>query len=75
MINVFDFCKACTEATTVKLSFFDINSDDFIGTVILSNAKTAYKTLSAVCGYSYIEYFYISADIICAKVRVHACDL
>ena len=75
MINVYDFCGACAESTTIKLSFFDIESDEFIATVILNDAKVGSKTLSAVCGYSYVEYFYISADVVCAKVRVHACDL
>lgn len=75
MINVYEFSSACADATTVKLSFFDVNTDAFIGSVVLSDAKTSCKTLSAICGYSYIEYFYISADMICAKVRVHACDL
>lgn len=75
MIDVYDFCGACAEATTVKLSFFDVISDEFIATVVLTDAKTSCKTLSAICGYSYIEYFYISADVICAKVRINACDL
>lgn len=75
MINVYDFCGACADGTTVKLSFFDVVSDDFIATVVLNDAKVGVKTLSAVCGYSYIEYFYNSADIIYAKVRVHASDL
>ena len=75
MIDVYDFCGACAEGTTVKLSFFDVVTDDFIATVILDDAKTGCKTLSAVCGYSYIESFYISADIVCAKVHLHASDL
>lgn len=70
MINVYDFCGACAESTTVKLSFFDVDSDDFITTVLLNDAKTGCKALSAICGYSYVENFYISANIICAKVRL-----
>lgn len=75
MIDVYDFCGACADGTTVKLSFFDVVSDEFIATVVLNDAKTGAKTLSAVCRYAYIEYFYNSADIVCAKVRVHSCDL
>lgn len=75
MIDVYDFCGACADGTTVKLSFFDVVSDDFISSVILHDAKTGCKTLSAVCGYAYVEYFYISADMFCAKVRVHSEDL
>lgn len=75
MISVYDFCSACADGTTVKLSFFDVVSDDFITTLILNDAKTGCKTLSATCGYSYVEYFYISADMLCAKVRVHSCNL
>lgn len=75
MIYVYDFCGACADGMTVKLSFFDVNTNDFVASVILNDAKTGAKTLSAVCGYAYIEYFYLSADMVCAKVRVHACDL
>lgn len=75
MIDVYDFCSTCADGTTVKLSFFDVVSDDFISSVILHDAKTGCKMLSAVCGYSYVEYFYNSADMLCAKVRVHECDL
>ena len=75
MIDVYDFCGACAEGETVKLSFFDVVSDEFIATVILNDAKNSCKTLSTVCGYAYIEYFYISANYISAKVRVHKCDL
>lgn len=75
MINVYDFCEACAEATTVKLLFFDAESDNFITSLILHDAKTGVKTLSAVCMYSQIEYFYQSADVLCVKVRVNACSL
>lgn len=75
MINVYDFCGACADATTVKLSFFDIDTDEYITNVILNDAKTGCNTLSAICVYSYVECFYISADMVCAKVRVHSCDL
>lgn len=75
MIDVYDFCGACADGMTVKLSFFDVISDDFIASVILHDAKTGCKTLSAVCGYGYVEYFYNSADMVCAKVRVHRDDL
>lgn len=75
MIKVYDFCSACAEGMTVKLSYFDVDSNDFIASVILNDAKIGCKTLSAICGYSCIEYFYNSADMICAKVLVHNCDL
>ena len=75
MIDVYDFCGACADGMTVKLSFFEVVSDAFIATVVLNDAKTSCKTLSAVCGYAYVEYFYVSADIVCAKVRVHKEDM
>lgn len=75
MINVYDFCEACAEATTVKLSFFDAESDSFITSIVLQDAKTGVKTLSAVCMYAHIESFYPSADVLCVKVRVYACSL
>ena len=75
MIDVYDFCGACAEATTVKLSFFDVVSDDFIATVILHDAKTDCKTLSAICGYGYVDYFYVSAGMLCVKARVHKEDM
>lgn len=75
MINVYDFCEACADATAVKLSFFDADSDSFITSLILHDAKTGVKTLSATCKYSQIECFYTSADVLCVKVRVNACSL
>lgn len=75
MIYVYDFCRLCAEGETVKLSFFDTDTDDFISSVILNDAKTSCNTLSAICGYGYVEYFYVSADVICAKVRVHKEDM
>lgn len=75
MVYVYDFCEACADGESVKLSFFDTDTNDFISNVVLNNAKTGYKTLSAVCGYGYVEYFYVSADLICVKARVHKEDL
>ena len=75
MINVYDFCGACADGMSVKLSFFDVDTSDFIASVVLNDAKTGCKTLSAVVGCAYVEYFYVSVDIVCAKVRVHSCDL
>lgn len=75
MTYVYDFCGMCADGETVKLSFFDVDSDDFVATVVLNDAKTGCKTLSAVCGYGYVEYFYTSADVICVKARVHKEDL
>ena len=75
MVYVYDFCGLCAEGETVKVSLFDVDTDDFISTVVLNDAKTGCKTLSAVCGYGYVEYFYVSADVICVKARVHKEDL
>lgn len=75
MTYVYDFCGMCAEGETVKLSFFDVDTDDFIATLILNDAKTSVKTISAICGYAYVEYFYTSADMICVKARVHSSDL
>lgn len=75
MTYVYDFCGMCAEGTTVNISFFDVDSDEFISSVILNDAKTSCKTLSAVCGYAYVEYFYTSADIVCVKSRVHKEDM
>lgn len=75
MIYVYDFCGLCSAGETVKISFFDVDTNDFISSVILNDAKNSCKTLSAVCGYGYVEYFYTSADMVCVKARVHSCDL
>lgn len=75
MTYVYDFCGLCAEGETVKVSFFDVDTDDFIATVILNDAKTSCKTISAVCGYAYVEYFYTSADVIFVKAKVHKCDM
>lgn len=75
MINVYDFCGTCVAGMKVKLSFFDVDTNDFISSVILSDAKNGCKTLSAVCGYAYVEYFYVNDEMLYAKVRVHSCDL
>ena len=75
MINLNDFCGACADGETVKISFFDTDTNDFITSVVLNNAKNGCKTLSAVCGYGYVEYFYMSADMICVKALVHKEDL
>lgn len=75
MVYVYDFCNLCAEGETVKISFFDVVSDDFIATVVLNDAKTGYKTLSAVCGYGYVDYIYTSGDVICVKARVQKSDM
>lgn len=75
MINVYDFCGACAEGETVKISFFDVVSDEFIAKVVLHDAKTSCKTMSAICGYAYVEYFYASAYVIGVKARVHKEDM
>ena len=72
---VYDFCDACADGTTVKIIFFDVDTDKRISSVTMSDAKAGHKLLSAVCGYGYVEYFYCSADVIVVKARVHACDL
>lgn len=75
MINVYDFCDACAEAKMIKLSFFDADSDSFITSMTLHDVKVGVKTLSAVCRFSQIECIYISSNVLCAKVRVHASDM
>ena len=75
MVYVYNFCNLCAEGETVKLSFFDVDTDEFIATVVLNDAKNSCKTLSAICGYAYVEYFYISADMVSIKARVHKCDM
>ena len=75
MIYVYDFCALCAESETVKISFFDTDTDDFISTVVLNDVKTGYKMLSAVCGYGYVDYFYVSSDVVCVKARMHREDL
>ena len=72
---VYDFCDACSEGTTVKIIFFDADTDKRISSVTMSDAKAGYKLLSAVCGYGYVEQFYASADVIVVKARVHKSDL
>ena len=72
---VYDFCDACADGTTVKINFFDVDTDEFISSVTMSDAKSGCKLLSAICGYGYVEQFYASADVIVVKARVHACDL
>lgn len=75
MTYVYDFCDMCAEGETVKISFFDTDTDDFIATVVLNDAKISGKTLSAVCGYGYVDYIYTSGDVMCVKARVHKCDM
>lgn len=75
MVYVYDFCGLCAEGETVKISFFDVDTDDFVATVVLNDAKTGCKTLSAVCGYGYVDYIYTSGDVICVKARVNKCDI
>lgn len=72
---VYDFCNACADGTTVKIVFFDVDTDKRISSVTMSDAKTGCKLLSAICGYGYVETFYSSADVIVVNARVHACDL
>ena len=74
-IYVYNLCDTCSDGTTVKISFFDVDTDEFISSVTMSDAKTGCKLLSAICGYAYVDYFYCSADIICVKARVHKSDL
>lgn len=75
MVYVYDFCGLCADDETVKLSLFDVDTDNFVSTVVLNDAKTSCKTLSAVCGYAYVEQIYTCGDVISVKARVHSCDL
>lgn len=75
MVYVYDFCGICAEGETVKISFFDVDTNEFVTTVVLNDAKTGCKTLSAICGYGYVDYIYTSGDVICVKARVHRDDM
>ena len=75
MTYLYDFCGLCSDGETVKISFFDVDTDDFITTVVLNNAKTGCKTISAVCGYGYVDYIYTSGGVICVKALVHKSDM
>ena len=75
MFSVYEFCGALAEGETVKMSFFDTDTDDFIATVVLNDAKNSCKTLSAICEYGHVDYFYVSADVICVKALVNREDL
>lgn len=70
MINVHDFCDTCADGTSIKLSFFDIDTRDFIVEVIFHDAKQGAKTLSAAFAYAGLESFYVSADVICCVCYV-----
>lgn len=75
MIDVYDFCGACADGTKVKISVYTYEGNEFITSLVLSDAKTGFKALSAIVGYGFIESFYASADVLCCKVYVHRNDL
>lgn len=70
MINVHDFCNNCVDGTSVKLSFYDVDSRDFIVDVIFHDAKIGRSTLGIAFDYATVESIYVSADIICCKCYV-----
>lgn len=70
MINVHDFCNTCVDGTTVKLSFYDIDSRDFIVDVTFHDAKRGSSTLGGVFDYATIESIHVSADIVCCACYV-----
>lgn len=75
MTDVYDFCGACTDGTTVKVSIYAYEGDEFITTVVLDDAKVGAKLLSAVCGYAFIDSIFVSCGVLCCKAHVHAYDL
>ena len=70
MINVHDFCNTCVDGTTVKLSFYDVDSRDFIVDVIFQDAKRGSSTLGVAFDYAIIESIYVSADVVCCECYV-----
>nr|DAG65473.1 MAG TPA: hypothetical protein [Bacteriophage sp.] len=70
MINVHDFCNTCVDGTTVKLSFYDTYSRDFIVDVVFHDAKKGSSTLGVAFDYANIESIYVSADVVCCKCYV-----
>lgn len=70
MINVHDFCNTCVDNTTVKLSFYDIDSHDFIVDVVFHDAKKGSSTLGVAFAYATIESIYVSEDVIFCECYV-----
>lgn len=70
MINVHDFCDTCADGTSVKLSFYDIDTRDFIVDVVFHDAKAGSSALGVAFDYAGIESFYVNADMICCKCYV-----
>ena len=70
MMNVHDFCNTCVSGTTVKLSFFDISSKDFIVDVVFNDAKKGSSTLGSAFDYATIESIYVSAAVVCCECYV-----
>nr|DAU40580.1 MAG TPA: hypothetical protein [Bacteriophage sp.] len=67
MINVHNFCNTCADGTTVKLSFYDVNSRDFMLDVIFRDAKRGSSTLRVAFEYANIESIYVSAGVVCCE--------
>ena len=70
MLNVHDFCNTCVDGTTVKLSFYDIDSRDFIVDVVFHDAKKGSSTLGVAFDYATIESIHVNADIVCCECYV-----
>ena len=70
MMSTHDFCNTCVDGTTVKLSFFDASSKDFIVDVVFHDAKKGSSTLGVAFAYATIESIRVSADVICCECYV-----
>lgn len=70
MINVHDFCDTCADGTSIKLSFYDFYSRDFIVDVIFQDAKRGRSALGVAFDYATVESIYVSADIVCCECYV-----
>ena len=70
MLNVHDFCNTCANGTTVKLSFYDIDSRAFIVDVVFHDAKKGSSTLKFAFDYASIESIYVSASVVCCECYV-----
>ena len=70
MISLHDFCSTCADGTSIKLSFYDINTRELIVDVVFNNAKEGAKILGVEYSYARVESFYASGDVVCCECYV-----
>ena len=70
MVNVHDFCNTCANGTTIKLSYYDFDSRDFMFDVVFNDAKNGRAALGFTFDYANIESIYVSADVVCCRCHV-----